>query len=220
MTEEPREAAEGGAAEEEPLELDTNTSDELDEVMREALEAVESSGDRATAVATRELAEAEEAAEAASEEHDYRALAAEYRERSLRTLADFENFRKRVQRERQDAAKFRTFEAMRDFLAVVDNLERALAAPGDVEDLKQGVGMILKQMEGLLRENAVVRVESEGKPFDPSVHDAVSRHETPEVSEPTVSEELQAGYTMHERLIRPARVKVAMPAGGRRSEEA
>ena len=101
---------------------------------------------------------------------------------------------------------------MRSFLAVVDNLERALASEGSVEDLKQGVEMILRQMGNLLTDSGVQRVAAIGQPFDPSVHEAVTRQEDPNVSAPTVSEELQSGYMMHERLLRPAVVKVSMPA--------
>jgi molecular chaperone GrpE len=140
-----------------------------------------------------------------------RALASE-RERALRALADLENYRKRIQRERQDEHRFRALEPMRELLTVIDNLERALAAPGSVEDLKQGVELILKQMTTMLDNHGVERVEALGREFDPSLHEAVSRDEDADVPRPTVSEELQAGYTMHGRLLRPAVVKVTMPS--------
>jgi molecular chaperone GrpE len=77
--------------------------------------------------------------------------------------------------------------------------------------------MILRQLDGLLKDFGVRRIETVGEPFDPEVHDAVSRQEDPDVERPTVSEELQAGYVMHDRLLRPATVAVAMP--GRPDEE-
>lgn len=136
---------------------------------------------------------------------------AELRDRSIRTLADFDNYRKRIERERRDERRFAALETYRRVLDVVDNLERALGAGGSAEDLKTGVEMILRQIQELLRSGGVNRVPAVGQPFDPNVHEAVARFEDSEVEEPTVSDEMQAGYRMHERLIRPAIVRVAMP---------
>ena len=196
----------------EVIELDTDPTDELDEAMRDALEAVESGGRGAPdAGDADEPADAAEA-EGADSQDDLAARLRLERERSLRALADLENYRKRIQRERREESRYRAFEPMRQFVAVVDNLERALASEGSVDDLKQGVEMILKQMSNLLADHGVRRVEAIGQPFDPSVHEAVSREESPDVTAPTVSEEMQTGYLMHERLLRPAVVKVSMPA--------
>lgn len=136
---------------------------------------------------------------------------------SIRTLADFDNFRKRTERERKDLLRYSAEQPMREFLPVIDNLERALAAGGSVDDLKTGVEMILQQMSDLLRRFKVEPVPALGERFDPTVHEAVLREESDEVEEPTVTAELQRGYTLHDRLIRPAMVKVAMPA--KRSEK-
>jgi len=185
----------------EAIDLDTDTAGELDQAMQEALEAIEGQEDEGG-----KPGGAEEQLVAVQREADAQ------RERALRTMADLENYRKRVQRERQDETKFRAFEPMRELLDVLDNLERALASDGTVDDLKAGVEMIRKQMGNLLENNKVERVNGAvGQAFDPSVHEAVSRHEDPNVTAPTVSEELQAGYTMHDRLLRPSVVKVAMP---------
>jgi molecular chaperone GrpE len=115
------------------------------------------------------------------------------RDRLLRTLADFDNFRKRVEREREEERKYSVVEPLREMLGIVDNLERALAAEGGVEDLQVGVEMILKQMGDFLRRSGAEPVEATGQPFDPSV------------------DEMQRGYTLHERLLRPAIVRVAVP---------
>jgi len=144
---------------------------------------------------------------------------AQVRDQWLRTMADLDNFRKRAEREQRDARRYALFEPMRDLLTVVDNLGRALAAGGSVEDLKQGVEMTLRQFRDTLRSHGVVEVEAVGAPFDPNLHDAVSRHEDPEVAVPTVAAELQRGYRLHERLLRPALVTVAMPGGGKKVEE-
>lgn len=148
----------------------------------------------------------------ADESERLRQELAEVRDQWMRTVADLDNFRKRSEREVRELRRYALFETMRDFLSIVDNLERALAADGSVEDLKRGVEMILAQMKETMKTHGVREVPAAGAPFDPTLHDAVSRHEEPEVEAPTVSEELQRGYTMHERLLRPALVKVAMPA--------
>lgn len=134
------------------------------------------------------------------------------RDRSLRTLADYENYRKRVERERTESRRYASFEVLRELLDVVDNLERAVAAPGSVDELKQGVELILKQLHDLLRRSGVRPVPAVGEPFDPNVHEAVSRDQDATVDRPTVTAEHQPGFWMHERLLRPAVVSVAMPA--------
>ncbi|HMB53863.1 MAG TPA: nucleotide exchange factor GrpE [Thermoanaerobaculia bacterium] len=136
---------------------------------------------------------------------------ADLRDRSMRTLADFDNYRKRAERERSEVRRHVAAETIVDFLDVVDNLERALAAGGSADDLKVGVEMILRQLEDLLRRRGVERVAAKGEAFDPTVHEAVSRQEDPEISEPRVVEEMQSGYLMNDRLLRPARVVVAVP---------
>lgn len=148
------------------------------------------------------------------EEEDVEALRreiADLRDRSMRTLADFDNYRKRAERERAENRRATAAEVVRDFLDVVDNLERAAAAGGSAEDLKTGVDMIVRQLADVLRRQGVERVPAVGERFDPSLHDAVSRQEDPEADEPRVVEEMQAGYRMHDRLLRPSRVVVAVP---------
>jgi molecular chaperone GrpE len=139
---------------------------------------------------------------------------ADLKDRSMRTLADFDNFRKRSERERQEAKRYALFEPLREFIGLVDNLERALSAGGAADDLKRGVEMILRQMQELLRRHGVREVQAAGAPFDPALHEAVSREERPGIAAPTVVEELQRGYQLHDRLLRPAMVKVAVPAEG------
>lgn len=213
MTDEERTSVETAAASD-AIELDTDETNELDAAMRDALEAIEA-GERAPHDATVGDGDAPSSEEEAT---SLEARVEEQRERALRALADLENYRKRVQREREEESRFKAFEPMRDFLAVVDNLERALASGGSIEDLKEGVEMILRQMGNLMRTHGVERVEAVGRTFDPSVHEAVSSEEDPAVDTPTVSAEMQAGYTMHGRLLRPSVVKVSMPKGSRRGD--
>lgn len=147
---------------------------------------------------------------------------ADLRDRSLRTLADFDNFRKRAERERQEIRRYALLEPLREFLPIADNLERALSAGGSAEDLKRGVELILRQMQELLRRFGVREVASDGEPFNPMVHEAVVRVESDQVTVPTVTETLVLGYMLHDRLLRPAMVKVAVPpeiTGSRPSQE-
>jgi molecular chaperone GrpE len=136
---------------------------------------------------------------------------ADLRDRSMRTLADFDNYRKRAEKERTEMRRHAAAETVRDFLEVVDNLERALSAGGSADDLRTGVEMILRQIGDLLRRYGVEQVPAEGESFDPAIHEAVSRQEDPEAGEPRVAHVMQAGYRMHDRLLRPARVVVAVP---------
>jgi molecular chaperone GrpE len=213
-------AVESGEFEIEPEELG-----DIEAAMREALNAVES-------VAAEGPAEEDEAEkgielvpeESQPEESDFdspvggpevnqlRAEVADLRDRSARTLADFDNFRKRAEKERDEDRRFAASEVFRQLLPVIDNLERALSAEGSEEDLKVGVNLILRQIKDILTSSGVERVPALGELFDPQFHEAVSRHEDPSVKDPTVSLELQSGYTMHGRLLRPSVVKVAMPA--------
>ena len=133
------------------------------------------------------------------------------RERLMRTLADFDNYRKRTEREKQTLRRFANFDVFKDFLGVLDNLERAMDSSGSTEDLKQGLRMIIRQQEEILRRHGVQRVESVGQAFDPTVHEAVAREESSEVEVPTVKKEMQRGYLLHDRLLRPSMVFVAMP---------
>lgn len=181
----------------EAIELDGDDGDEdLDETIRQAVAAVE---------------DAERGDQDAPDVDRMEREIADLRDRSARTLADFDNYRKRAERERQEIRRYALMEPLRELLEVVDNLERAVAAAGGADDLKQGVEMTLRQLADVLRRHGVSPVEAHDRPFDPTVHEAVSRQESAEVEEPTVIAELQKGYMLHDRLVRPSRVVVAVP---------
>jgi molecular chaperone GrpE len=191
------------------LDLDGDGNEDLEGAMRDAVAAVEEVQDRKRPVS-----------EAATEEVEaLRQEVAELRDRSVRTLAELDNFRKRAERERGEVRRYALVDPMRDLLDVVDNLERAMAASGSFEDLKTGVEMILHQMRELLRQYGVQMVEAEGRPFDPNLHEAVARVEESDLDSPRVIQELQRGYKIHDRLLRPSRVRVAVPAEGARDSE-
>ena len=187
------------------LDLDGQTED-LDAAMRDAVAAVEGvEQGTATTGMTAEETDEEEVAKLRRE-------IADLRDRTMRTLADFDNFRKRSERERQETRKYALLEPLREFLEVVDNLGLALSAAGSADDLKRGVEMIHRQMQELLRRLGVKEIEALNQPFDPALHEAVQREEDPTVQKATVVGELRRGYMLHERLLRPTMVKVAVPS--------
>lgn len=143
-------------------------------------------------------------------------------DRLLRTMADFDNFKKRAARERQDAARYANESLIQKLIPVLDNFEMALAAQtgqaATAESLLAGVAMIQQQLKAALIEFGVEEVDATGKPFDPNVHEAVSQQESAEVAEGHVLQQLRKGYKLRDRLLRPATVVVAKspaaPAAG------
>jgi molecular chaperone GrpE len=133
-------------------------------------------------------------------------------DRLLRTAAEFDNYRKRMDRERRDLAEYTAGEAIKDLLPIIDNLERALQASAQDDPLRKGVELIHKQMLEMLRKRGVTPIEALGADFDPNVHEAVSHEESDQHREGEVMEELQRGYKVGERLLRPSMVKVAKGA--------
>lgn len=142
----------------------------------------------------------------------------ELRDTVLRRRADFENFRRRVERDRHVAAQEALAAVFREVVGTVDNLERALAASGGPEELRQGVELTYRELTGLLEAHDVVAVDpAAGEAFDPSVQQALLHEPVPGFPEGSVAEVLRKGYSFGERLLRPALVKVAKSDG---SEEA
>jgi molecular chaperone GrpE len=132
-------------------------------------------------------------------------------DRLLRTAAEFDNYRKRVDRERRELSEYAGADILSDLLPIVDDLERALqAAPGgEAESYRRGVELIHKQMTDLLRKRGVKSIEAVGTQFDPRYHEAVMQEVSGEHREGEVMAELRRGYTLGDRLLRPATVKVA-----------
>ena len=136
-------------------------------------------------------------------------------DRWLRERADLENVKKRAARDRIDAIKFGVESLARDLLPMVDGLERALqhgAGTADNTSLVQGVELTLRGVRDVLQRNGVTRIATEGQPFDPTLHEAVAHQESAEHAPNTVMQEHQAGYLLHDRLLRPALVTVAKSA--------
>jgi molecular chaperone GrpE len=131
-------------------------------------------------------------------------------ERLLRTAAEFDNFRKRSLKEKEDMQKFSNEKLLKDFLPVMDNLERALdhAEQHDLKQVIDGVRLVQKLFETTLARHGVIGFSAVGKPFDPSVHEALMQQESDEPPNTVVSE-MARGYKLSDRLIRPAAVVVA-----------
>ena len=144
------------------------------------------------------------------------AEALDLRDKLLRKQADFENFRKRMIRERDDASRYANAALLTDVIATIDDFERAIRSAEESRDFDsffQGVSMIEKQLlETLESRWGLRRFTSVGEGFDPNRHEAVLRVEGTAEARPTVVEDYQRGYFLHERVLRPARVKVMVPA--------
>ena len=133
-------------------------------------------------------------------------------ERLLRVAAEFDNFKKRAVKERDDAQKFGIERLLKDFLPVADNLERALdhAEEHDLRKVIEGVKLVQKLFETTLAKHGVVGFSALGQPFDPNVHEALMQQES-DAPAGTVVSEMSRGYKLNERLVRPAAVVVARP---------
>ena len=138
------------------------------------------------------------------------------KEEKLRLLAEMENLRKRFEREKIDLIKFGSINLIREILSPGDNLERALAAipkdeklPQSVKNLVEGLKMVQKEFSTILEKNGVKKIDSINKKFDHNYHQAMMEIEKEDVGEGTVVQEIQPGYIMHDRLLRPAMVGVS-----------
>jgi molecular chaperone GrpE len=140
---------------------------------------------------------------------------AELKDRYLRLAADFDNFRRRSLKERQDLHNYANENIVKELLQTVDNLERAVVhgrkeeQQGDSENLLQGIELTHRSLLQILARHGVVEIEAEGKPFDPQIHEAVRRVASSEHPPGTVTAVYQKGYLLKDRLLRPAMVAVS-----------
>jgi molecular chaperone GrpE len=131
-------------------------------------------------------------------------------ERLLRTTADFDNFKKRAAREKQEAIKYANEGLLQKLLPVLENLAATQAArPETSQSLQAGVNMICQQLKSVLAEAGLEELDALGKPFDPNLHEALMQKETSDVPEGQVVQQLRKGYKLRDRLLRPAGVVVA-----------
>jgi molecular chaperone GrpE len=151
------------------------------------------------------------------------AEAKETYERLLRVSADFENYKKRASREMEEFRKYANQSLLKEMLSVVDNLELAISSSNDGENadknLIEGLNLTLNEILRVFEKFNVTPIEAQGKTFDPAYHEAVMREETDDYPENTVISEFQKGYLIHDRLLRPAMVVVAVPKTKARKDE-
>ena len=202
-------------------ELKKKDEQKLDEMQQEINEAEAVNTDETATEASSENQEeandeASKNADTAEKEVDLQAelekLTAEVKEKSdkaLRLQADFENFRRRTSKEKDELAAVVTQGVMKDMLPLLDNFERAMAAETtDMETFQKGVEMIFTQFQEGLKKNGLEHIETEGKKFDPNFHQAVMRVQNDELEDDDIAQELQKGYMVKGRVIRPSMVQV------------
>jgi molecular chaperone GrpE len=134
-------------------------------------------------------------------------------DRLARAQAEFDNARRRASKEQQDFRDFAAADAIKTLLPVIDSFERALQMKSEGKDFRSGVELIYKQLQDALGKLGVQAIPAKGQPFDPRYHEAIEMVETSDVPDHEVIEELQRGYKIKERLLRPAMVKVAKNPG-------
>lgn len=133
----------------------------------------------------------------------------EKEERALRLQADFENFRRRTSKEKEELSAVIKQEILKDMLPLLDNFERAMAAETkDAEAFQKGVDMIYTQLQEVMKKNGLEPIETEGQKFDPNFHQAVMRVQNDDLEDDDIVQELQKGYMVEGRVIRPSMVQV------------
>jgi len=139
-------------------------------------------------------------------------------DRLLRKQAEFENYRKRIERERSEYVQFASAELMRELLNALDSFDLAIhstgTGKGGGENILKGLDLVYKQFQDTLARFGLKPIEAKGQPFDPNVHQAVSTVPTDEVEENIVVQEMRRGYTLNGRLLRPSMVSVSVSGGG------
>ena len=198
-------------------EMKKKDEQKLEEMQQEIDEAEAAQEDAAEG--SEEEAPEEAASEAAAMQEEIEALKGqvekltgdlqEKKDRLLRLQADFDNFRRRSAKEREEISAVVTQNFCKDMLPLLDNFERAMAAETkDVEAFQKGVEMIFTQFQEVLKKNGLEQIEAVGQKFNPNFHQAVMRVEDPEKEDDTVAQELQKGYMVKGRVIRPSMVQV------------
>ena len=133
----------------------------------------------------------------------------EKEERALRLQADFENFRRRTSKEKEELSALIKQEVLKDMLPLLDNFERAMASETkDAEAFQKGVDMIYTQLQEVMKKNGLEPIETDGQKFDPNFHQAVMRVQNEELEDDDIAQELQRGYKVQGRVIRPSMVQV------------
>jgi molecular chaperone GrpE len=191
-------------------------NEELEQALREATEAVEA---RQSPGHPRSLPPGSPSEGPSAEVEALRAELNERQDRFLRLQADFENFRRRTLKEREEAYQYGHQNLVKDLLPTVDNLERALeharkSGREDLDGVLQGIDLVQRELMGVLAKHGVTEIEALGQAFDPSVHEALAQVEDRTVPTNTVVQVFQKGYRLRDRLLRPAQVVVSRGGDG------
>ena len=174
----------------------------------EAAKAAEDAAEQEASEEKEETAEQAEAAEEKTEEKKEEAPEEDGDTKYLRLMADFQNYKKRVEKEKKDLYSYANEKLVTEILAVLDNFERALAHEDSGDGFKEGMEMIFKQLVDVLEKSGLAEIAALGEDFDPNFHNAVMTEETEEYESGKVSGVLQKGYTLNGKVIRPSMVKV------------
>lgn len=202
--------------EQEPIQDNINTNVEEELEMSDNVNQEHTTDENSTAEETaaneQQTSEASSAEESNKEAEALRAELEEQQQRLMRAQADFDNFRRRTQKEKEELGKYASAKLITELLPVIDNFERAIASGEqgtDVSSYAKGVEMIFRQLEGVLGNEGLKAMETVGEPFNPEFHQAIMQVESDEHEEGIVVEEVQKGYMLKDKVLRPAMVKVS-----------
>ncbi|ARF67179.1 nucleotide exchange factor GrpE [Paenibacillus larvae subsp. pulvifaciens] len=175
------------------------TDTQVEEPKNDAAESVSESPDSEENACVKELEELREQVK-------------EHQERYLRVQADFDNFRRRSRLEKEDFAKYASIKLIESLLPVIDNFDRALQSSKDTKDfdaLAKGIEMVYRQLDQVLTQEGLSPIEAVGEPFNPEFHQAIMQVESEDHEEGIIVEEVQKGYMLKDKVIRPSMVKVS-----------
>ena len=190
-------------------ELKKKDEQKLEEMQEEIKDAANEAAAETDAAETQAEGSENAAQDAQAEAPEDDAAKAEKLQQALRLQADFANFRKRSNKEREELSNVITQDILKDMLPILDNFERAMAAETkDVEAFQKGVEMIFTQFQETLKKDGLEYIETAGKKFDPNFHQAVMRVQNPDLEDDAIAQELQKGYMVKGRVIRPSMVQV------------
>ena len=202
-------------------------NEELERALREATEAVEArESSRVRPHSPRRVAQGDPRAPPKARRPSWRPSGRNSRRgkiASVRLQADFENFRRRTLKEREEAYQYGHQNLVKDLLPTVDNLERAIeharkSGREDLDGLLQGIDLVQRELMGVLAKHGVTEIDALGQAFDPSIHEALAQVEDPTVPANTVVQVFQKGYRLRDRLLRPAQVVVSRAAARREAQ--
>ena len=199
-------------AEEQEIEIQTADSEEAESPPIDDASEVSETEEVNTDAESGDSPEAEALANLKAEHERYKAEAEKQHDQMLRTIAEFDNSRKRAEREKEESLKYALESFVKELIPTIDSIERAIQSTTESQDfvaLAEGVEMIYKGILSTLEKRGVTPIEAVNEPFDPMQHEAIMHVESEEVPENNVIEEWQKGYMLHNRVIRPSMVSVS-----------